>query len=72
MSDTYTCAACDGVFSFDWTEEEALAEKEKNWGDMPIEDMAIVCDDCYREMMGLAPVDEINTSSECVKKTGET
>jgi DNA-directed RNA polymerase subunit RPC12/RpoP len=53
MNETYTCAACDGIFSFDWTEEEAMAEKEENWGDMPMTDMVIVCDDCYRKIMGV-------------------
>jgi hypothetical protein len=49
---TYTCAACEGVFDYGWTEEEALAEKEENFGDMPTEEMAVVCDDCYRKMFG--------------------
>jgi hypothetical protein len=38
--------------------EEAIAEKEKNFGDMSMSDMDIVCDDCYREMMGLPALKE--------------
>jgi DNA-directed RNA polymerase subunit RPC12/RpoP len=53
MSNTYTCAACSGVFDKGWSDEEALAEKEENWGDMSMDDMEVVCDDCYRKMMGL-------------------
>jgi len=52
VSKTYTCAACEGVFDYGWTEEEALAEKEENFGDMPTEEMAVVCDDCYNKMFG--------------------
>lgn len=44
----YRCEQCGGVFDFGWTDEEAKAEMAANgWGDMPPEDMAIVCDDCY-------------------------
>ena len=35
------------------TDEQAHAEAVKNgWGDMPAEHMAVVCDDCYRAVMG--------------------
>jgi hypothetical protein len=61
---TYTCAACRGVFSYGWTEEEALAEKEENWGGMPMECMEVVCDDCYRKMMGMPLEEEEATQGE--------
>lgn len=47
----YRCGACDGVFEYGWTEEEAK-EEAKQWGDLKPEDMAVVCDDCYKKMMG--------------------
>jgi hypothetical protein len=48
----YKCAACGGVFEKGWSDEEALAELDATFG-VPVEDCALVCDDCYREM-GLA------------------
>lgn len=51
-SDTYTCAHCGGTFERGWTDEEAQAESVQNFGvrgDAP--GMALVCDDCYQEIM---------------------
>jgi DNA-directed RNA polymerase subunit RPC12/RpoP len=51
----YQCAQCGGIFDFGWTDEEAKAEMAANgWGEMPPEDMAIVCDDCYNGIMAPA------------------
>lgn len=48
----YKCDGCGGVFEKDWSEEEALKEKEENgWGDMDISAMAQVCDDCYKKII---------------------
>jgi hypothetical protein len=58
MAETFTCAMCSEVFNKGWTEEEALAEKKNKFGDMPIEDMDVVCEDCYREIMGLPALGE--------------
>lgn len=60
MAKTYTCAACNGVFDFDddWTDEDAIAEKENNFGAMPMDGMSIVCDDCYRRIFGLPALGE--------------
>jgi hypothetical protein len=55
MSKTYTCDDCGGTFEKGWTEEEARAEQQQNFGDMPDSAMAQVCDDCYRKIMGLPP-----------------
>lgn len=50
----FTCAACGGEFIANWTEEDALAEKEANgWGGMDMSSMAQVCDDCYEEVMAV-------------------
>lgn len=51
MSDTFTCAICDGTFLKGWSEEEAEAEFVQNFGiskdDVPTD---LVCDDCYHKM----------------------
>jgi hypothetical protein len=48
---TITCDNCGLVFETDWSEEEALAEKERLFGDFPLEDCAHVCDDCFKAAM---------------------
>ena len=48
----YKCAYCEGVFEKEWTDEDALKEKEENgWEDMDLSDMALICDDCYKKIM---------------------
>lgn len=49
----YTCARCDGEFTSDWSDEEAKAEHEDNFGYQPGAEACVVCDDCYRLVMGL-------------------
>jgi hypothetical protein len=50
---TYICDECKGEFEYesDWSEEDALKEKENNFGNIPIENCGIVCDDCYNKIM---------------------
>lgn len=53
MSGTYTCAHCGGVYSKGWSDEEARAEYEAT---MPQavergDEVAVVCDDCYRPIL---------------------
>lgn len=50
MSDTYTCSKCKGVFSKGWSDEEAKAEHQENFGREPDEDAAVVCDGCFQKM----------------------
>ncbi len=45
----YTCALCGGVFKKGWPDEEAQAESKKLWGNIPDEDMELVCDDCFKK-----------------------
>lgn len=53
---TYTCASCGGTFDEEWTEAEAQAEAAANgWGDVPMSEMAKVCDDCYEAMVSQVP-----------------
>jgi hypothetical protein len=47
----YQCAECGGVFERGWTEEQARAEQAANgFADLPPEDTACVCEDCYQEI----------------------
>ena len=46
------CDCCGGIFTSGWTQEDALNEKESNgWGDMNKDDMAEVCNNCYKEII---------------------
>ncbi len=47
----YVCDACKQECVSCWTEEQALAEAVANgWGDIPLSEMAQICDPCYQEM----------------------
>ncbi len=46
----YTCAICGGIFEKARTDEEALEESRQIFGDIPKEEMEIVCDDCYEKI----------------------
>jgi len=48
--DEYRCEVCGGVFQKGRSDEEAIAEKEKLFSDVPLEDCGIVCDDCFKAM----------------------
>jgi len=50
MDNTYKCTACGGVFDKGWTDEEAMQEKENNFGDIPMQDCDVVCDDCFKAL----------------------
>jgi len=54
MSDTYTCAGCGGVFLKVWSDEEAKAEKDAIWPDVPVSECAVLCDGCWREKISKA------------------
>lgn len=48
----FKCASCLEVFEKAWTYEEAKAEQiENGWGNCSDEDMVVVCDDCYKQLM---------------------
>lgn len=52
MSNTFKCDRCCGVFQKGWSDEERDKEMMDNWGDLPKEDRASLCDDCYNDFMG--------------------
>ena len=47
----YTCAECGGTFVMGRPDDEAIAEMMSVSGFIPEEHRAIVCDDCYVEIM---------------------
>jgi hypothetical protein len=47
----YQCDACNGIFEKGWTDEEADQECRKNFGEIPENEKAVICDDCYKEFM---------------------
>lgn len=49
---TFTCEGCGRVIETEHPEEEAWAEAAQNgFSNVPREEMASVCDDCYEEAM---------------------
>ena len=59
------CALCtaspnvvvDKLEGYLWSDEEAAAERNRDFPDLHPDHAMVVCDDCYREMMGLAPAE---------------
>jgi len=48
----YKCDCCGEIFESEWTDEDAKAEAAENgFNDTPADEMCVVCDDCYREIM---------------------
>ena len=55
--DKFTCAHYKETFESDWTDEEAIGEREENgWTDI---DCAVVCDDCYKAVLANPNVTEV-------------
>ena len=50
-AETYACAACGETFEKAWTDDEAKAEAKELWGDIPEDQMVIICDDCHKRGM---------------------
>jgi len=48
--DTYECAHCHGVFVADWDDADAAAEQAAVWAAAPDDEVAVICDNCYRKM----------------------
>lgn len=47
----YQCAHCYGVYEKIWSDEEANAEKDELFGDVPLSECAVICDDCFKRMV---------------------
>ena len=50
MSNTFKCAICRQTFRKTRSDQEALVETRRHFGEVPPEDLEVVCDDCYREI----------------------
>lgn len=46
----YRCALCHQVYTKAWSDEEALAETAQYWPDVPQEELAVVCDECWQKI----------------------
>jgi len=57
-ADTYVCEACGETYRRDpdWTDADARAELARDFPSSMGEDLAILCDDCYRALMDLLGV----------------
>ena len=51
----YVCALCGGTFDKGWSDEESVAELEKNFPEVSKEECYVVCDDCYKEQQKRDP-----------------
>lgn len=45
--DTYTCSLCKEKFEKGWSDEEAMQESKEIFGNLPPQDLAVICDDCF-------------------------
>jgi len=48
----YQCEQCKGIFTKGWTDKEALNETKELFGDVPVEELSVICDDCFNKLFG--------------------
>lgn len=46
----YTCELCHETFERTRSDEDALAESRKLFGEVEMSELAIVCDDCFKKL----------------------
>lgn len=51
MTDTFICEECKKEFIKEWSDDEAEIEFKTEFPDFPMENCAIVCEDCYHRLM---------------------
>ena len=49
--DLFQCQACGETFEKGCTDEQAFTEMKKEFGDIPEENQAVICEKCYKEFM---------------------
>ena len=49
---SFTCADCGGTFEKGRSDEDALAESAARFGELPIDELAVVCGDCLPKVIG--------------------
>jgi hypothetical protein len=64
---TYECAMCGETYEKTWSDEEAIAEMNQYFGDVPVEDCDVVCDDCFQKIHPKDHPEEVAAA----KRTGE-
>jgi len=48
----FNCGQCGDTFIKTVSDEQAQAERRMNgWGDVPDDDLVLICDDCYNIVM---------------------
>jgi hypothetical protein len=52
MANQFKCAGCKGIFDRG-DEDEADQERQALWGDVPVEECEIVCNDCFEKFKAL-------------------
>ena len=55
LGTSFICAMCGGTFTKSTPEPEALAELHHLFGDVPLEECAIVCQDCWEQLPCSSP-----------------
>jgi len=43
----YQCSHCNKIFMKGLSDKEAEKEAQKLWGNIPLEERIIICDDCF-------------------------
>lgn len=53
MGKSFKCDSCNTIIEIDesWTEQDAINEKQTNFGNLSLEECAHVCDDCFKKIM---------------------
>ncbi len=46
----FRCGHCSNIYEKDWTDEEAIKESNEMFGDCNKNDLAIICDNCYKKL----------------------
>jgi len=46
----YRCMLCGQVYEKGWSEEEAMAESRAIWGQIPQQNLAVICDECWQKI----------------------
>ena len=49
----FTCENCKQSFFATWSEEEQETESKQLWGEIPTEERATVCDDCFQKLINM-------------------
>ncbi len=58
MSEEFTCVICGGAYDKAWDDEDAEAELISTFGAVPLDECAVVCDDCYLILNAVHPFRE--------------